>query len=128
MTQDFINIIETCVVAPLLTAITGVLIAYITKQAKRYKLEFESNQLNQYIATADKIVEQAVVSITQTYVEPLKKEGQFDDVAQKEAFEKTKTLVHALMKLDYIKAVKECYVDFDKWLETKIEELVNNAK
>lgn len=128
MSQEFINIIETCVITPLLTTLTGVLIAFITKQAKRYKSELESKQLDQYISISEKIVEQAVVSVTQTYVEPLKKEGLFDTEAQKEAFEKSKTLVHSLMKLDYIKAIKECYSDFDKWLETKIEELVNNAK
>ena len=128
MSQEFINIIETCVITPLLTALTGVLIAFITKQAKRYKSELESKQLDQYISISEKIVEQAVVSVTQTYVEPLKKEGLFGTEAQKEAFEKSKTLVHSLMKLDYIKAIKECYSDFDKWLETKIEELVNNAK
>lgn len=128
MSQDFYSIIQTCVFAPLLTALTGVVIAFLSKQAARLKQKFENDQANIYIDRAEKIVEQAVSTISQTYVEALKKEEKFDADAQKKAFEKSKTLVYALMKEECKKAVESNYISFDKWLETKIEESVNNAK
>lgn len=128
MSQEFFNIVQTCVIAPLLTALTGVIIAFISKQATRLKQKFENEQADILIERAEKIVEQAVTTVTQTYVEALKKEDMFNADAQKKAFEKSKTLVYALMKEECKKAVESNYISFDKWLETKIEESVNNAK
>ena len=128
MSQEIYNLIETCVLVPILTALTGIIIAFLNKQTQRLKIKFKNDQASHYIDIANNIVQQAVTSVTQTYVEALKKEGKFDEDAQKEAFEKSKTLVYALMKTECKQAVEEYYIDFDKWLTTKIEEKVNNAK
>lgn len=125
MSQDIIQLIETCVLAPLLTAMTGVIIAFLHRQSERLKTKIANEKANSYIDLADGIVRQAVTSVSQTFVDGLKKEGKFDSDAQKEAFEKSKTLVYALMKSECKKAIEENYISFDKWLETKIEEAVN---
>lgn len=128
MSQEIFNIIETCVIIPILTALTGIIIAFLNKQTQRLKNKFANEQTAHYLDIANNIVIQAVTCVSQTYVEALKKEDKFDKEAQKEAFEKAKTLVYALMKTECKKAVEEYYIDFDKWLITKIEEQVNNAK
>lgn len=128
MSQEIFNIIETCVIIPILTALTGIIIAFLNKQTQRLKNKFANEQTAHYLDIANNIVIQAVTCVSQTYVEALKKEDKFDKEAQKEAFEKAKTLVYSLMKTECKNAVEEYYIDFDKWLITKIEEQVNNAK
>lgn len=128
MSQEIFNIIETCVIIPILTALTGIIIAFLNKQTQRLKNKFANEQTSHYLDIANNIVIQAVTCVSQTYVEALKKEDKFDKEAQKEAFEKAKTLVYSLMKTECKNAVEEYYIDFDKWLITKIEEQVNNAK
>lgn len=128
MSQEIFNIIETCVIIPILTALTGIIIAFLNKQTQRLKNKFANEQTAHYLDIANNIVIQAVTCVSQTYVEALKKEDKFDKEAQKEAFEKAKTLVYSLMKTECKNAVEEYYIDFDKWLVTKIEEQVNNAK
>ena len=126
MSQEFVNLIETCVLAPLLTALTGVLIAFISKQATRLKEKFNDEKTSRYIEMAEKIVQQAVTYVSQTYVDELKKDGAFTKADQKKAFEKSKTLVYGLMNEECKKAVESNYISYEKWLETKIEETVNN--
>lgn len=128
MSQEIMNIVETCVIIPLLTALTSVLIAFINKQASNLKSKLNDEKAKQYIDKANSIVEQAVSCVSQTYVEALKKEEKFDAEAQKEAFEKAKTLVYTLMKTECKKAVEDNYLDFDKWLMSKIEEAIYKAK
>lgn len=128
MSQEIFNIIETCVIIPILTALTGIIIAFLNKQTQRLKNKFANEQTAHYLDIANNIVIQAVTCVSQTYVEALKKEDKFDKEAQKEAFDKAKTLVYSLMKTECKNAVEEYYIDFDKWLITKIEEQVNNAK
>lgn len=128
MSQEFVNLIETCVLAPLLTALTGVLIAFISKQATRLKEKFNDEKTSRYIEMAEKIVQQAVTYVSQTYVDELKKDGAFTKEDQKKAFEKSKTLVYGLMKEECKKAVESNYISYEKWLETKIEETVNNNR
>lgn len=128
MSQEWFNLIETCIFAPLLTALTGVIISFINKQAIRFKEKFNDEKTNRYIELAERIVGQAVTTVSQTYVDELKRDGVFTKEEQKKAFEKSKTLVYGLMKDECKKAIEDNYVSYEKWLETKIEETINNNK
>lgn len=128
MSNEIMNLIETLVVAPLAIAISAFLIALIRQQTAKIESSVKDNKVKRLIQIAESAVDQAVTSVTQTYVDGLKKEGAFDSNAQKDAFEKSKQNVRKLLTADAISAVKDAFGDFDEWLETKIEEAVYNNK
>lgn len=128
MSNEIMNLIETIVVVPLVIAISSFLIALIRQQTAKIESSVKDEKAKKLIQIAESAVAQTVTSVTQTYVDELKKEGAFDFCAQKEAFEKSKQNVEKLLTEEAVSAVKETFGDFDEWLETKIEEAVYNSK
>ena len=66
----------------------------------------------------------AVTSTFQTYVDSLKKQGKFDEEAQKTAFNTAKNTALLLLTQDMRNAITTVYGDFDTWLAKTIEQLV----
>lgn len=125
MSNELRNIIETCVISPILVALATVIVAYINSLSARLKEKVNSEQISKCIDVADDIVRMAVTSVNQTYVDALKKDGVFDKEAQKEALEKSKQLISEMLTDEFKKTICENYVNFDSWLTTKIEQVVN---
>lgn len=128
MSQEFINIIETCVISPLLIALTSYIIAFLHKQTVRLQEKIRDEKVKNLINIAEGIVDQAVSTVTQTYVDGLKADGVFDKDAQKNAFEKSKTYIYSLMTEETKKAIMENYGTLDTWVATKIEESIAKNK
>ena len=128
MSQEVMNIIETCVISPLLIAVTSYVIAFLHKQTVRLQETVKNEKMKNLIGIAEGIVSQAVNTVSQTYVDGLKAEGKFDAEAQKAAFEKSKAYVYTLMTEDTLNAIRENYGNLDTWVSTKIEENIANNK
>lgn len=128
MSQEFINIIETCVIAPLLATLTSYAIVFLHKQIVSLQAKIKDEKLKNLIGTAESIVDQAVTAVTQTYVDELKADGVFDKDAQKNAFEKSKTYIYSLMTEETKNAIMENYGTLDTWVVTKIEESIARNK
>lgn len=128
MSQEFINIIETCVIAPLLATLTSYAIVFLHKQIVSLQAKIKDEKLKNLIGTAESIVDQAVTAVTQTYVDGLKADGVFDKDAQKNAFEKSKTYIYSLMTEETKNAIMENYGTLDTWVVTKIEESIAKNK
>ena len=92
MSQEVMNIIETCVISPLLIAVTSYVIAFLHKQTVRLQETVKNEKMKNLIGIAEGIVAQAVNTVSQTYVDGLKADGIFDKEAQKTAFGKTISL------------------------------------
>lgn len=122
--MDWINIIiqiiEVCII-PLLGLLVGYLIDYV-------KTKTNNNKLNKYLDMLDKTIEDCVLATKQTFVETLKKNGSFDENAQKEAFEKTKTAVMAILSQDAKEYLTSVYGDLNTYINQKIESEVNLTK
>lgn len=73
-------------------------------------------------------VYQAVTYVNQTFVDSLKKSGNFDAEAQKAAFLSAKDAAMGLMDDATIKFIKKSYGDIDKWLDVQIEAAVKDSK
>ncbi len=73
-------------------------------------------------------VNDAVLTISQTYVDSLKKSGKFDIEAQNLAKNKAIDTATALMTEDVRKAIDKMYGDFNLWLDTAIESSVKENK
>lgn len=94
----------------------------INKELKQYE------KLNQYIDSAQEAISNAVLTVTQTYVESLKKAGNFNKEAQIEAKNMAMDIAHKLITDNCKQAIITVYGDFDEYLDSAIESLVQFNK
>lgn len=128
MSNEVMNLIETLVLAPLVIAISSFLIALIRQQTSKIEGKIKDEKAKRMLEIAENVVSQAVATVSQTYVDGLKKDGIFDTDAQKEAFEMSKDKIYKLLTTDTLQAVQNNYGDVDEWIVTKIEETINKSK
>ena len=128
MDTELLNTIMTAVVLPLLVALSGYLVAYLRKKAAEATANIENQTIRFYIEEANEIVLQAVEMLFQTYVDDLKKKGQFTKEAQLEAFNRAKDITLQLLTAEAREILIEIYGDLDLWIKTKIEQAVKQDK
>ena len=88
----------------------------------------EHEQLNKYIDDAQKVISNIVLTVSQTYVETLKSHGSFTPEAQKEAKEKAMTMAEDMISEESKNAIIIVYNDFNKFVDTYVEAIVNQNK
>ncbi|MDS1030727.1 hypothetical protein RDV78_09705 [Bacillota bacterium LX-D] len=88
----------------------------------------KNESTKKYINLAEGIVEKAVTSTTQTYVDTLKKNNQFDANAQIQAFDMAKEKAIGLLSQEIKGVLAEVYGDVDSWLDMQIEQQVRKLK
>lgn len=128
ITPEMINIIFTAFVIPMLGVLTKFLVSYIQLKSEGIKSKIHSDNVVKYLDVAEDAVCTAVASISQTYVESLKKTGSFDEEAQKTAFNEAKYAALSIMGTSAEEAVSSLYGDLDEWLTHKIEYYINMSK
>lgn len=116
-----ISTVVTAVILPLITLAGNKLIAWLGTKTKNEKAA-------RYLATATTIVLSAVKSVFQTYVEALKKAGNFGKEAQAEAFKQAKTIILTQTTQEVKAFITEAYGDFEAWVNTQIEASINTLK
>lgn len=126
MSNEVMNLIETLVLAPLIIAISSFLIALIRQQTSKIEEKIKDEKAKRMLEIAENVVSQAVATVSQTYVDSLKKDGIFDKEAQQQAFEMSKDKIYTLLTTDTLQAVKDNYGNVEEWINTKIEETINN--
>lgn len=126
--KELLNyVLYTTIVAlvPILGALVGIL---IKKMVDKLQNNINNDTINQYIDTATEIVTNAVIEVSQTYVDALKKADEFTIESQKEAFNKAKETAMNMID-DVTKSVIEAvYQNYDKWLANAIEVAVKRTK
>lgn len=119
----------------ILTVILPVIATYVVNFIKA-KIS-ESNIIAEATKNEDvaKLIENAlsdvmdaVLYVNQTYTDFLKANGEFNEEAQKLAFNKAYIKAVGLISEGTKNIITELYGSFDKWLELKIESSVNIAK
>lgn len=128
MSQELMNLIETCVLAPLIVTISSFLIALLRQQTMKLQAKIKDEKIKRLLEIAEGVVAQVVTSVSQTYVDGLKAEGTFDADAQKEALEKSKAAIYKLLSVEATQAIQDNYDDVEEWIETKIEETIRKGK
>lgn len=116
----------------LITAAVPVLITYVCKFLYAKWTESKVNIKNEQIqGTLDKVtnmVLDVVQATNQTFVDSLKKNGEFTKEAAIEAFNKSKETVVKMLSDDAVAIITEVYGDIDVYLDTLIESLVKQLK
>ena len=128
MSNEIINLIETLVLAPMVIAISSFLIALLRQQTAKIQEKTKDEKIKRMLEIAENSVSQAVLTVSQTYVDGLKKDGLFNQEAQKEAFEMSKDKVYKLLTTDTIQAIQNNYGNVEEWIATKIEETIVKNK
>lgn len=122
--MDWLGILTSIAVAAGTALVTwglGILTAWLNSKIKNDKVK-------QYMNDALSIVDSAVKSTYQTYVQALKEQGKFDMEAQKVALEKAKNTILSQLSSgaqDYLKGV---FGDIDEWMNTQIESRLYELK
>lgn len=129
--MDIMKILEPIFYAVITTA-TPILVAYIRSYliSKKEQIDrkIENDMLQKYVDMAIDTVESSILAVSQTYVDSLKKSGTFDKKAQKEAKILAIDTATALITKEAKVAIEMAYGDFNAWLDTNIESLINQNK
>lgn len=88
----------------------------------------KNDNMTKIIEGALSDVMDAVLYINQIYVDSLKSSGNFDNNAQKNAFNRAYVEAMNMISDESKKVIEQIYGSFDKWLKLKIETSVNVAK
>ena len=84
--------------------------------------------LNKYIDSAQEIISNIVLSVSQTYVDSLKSSGKFDKESQAIAKNKAVELAKNMITEESKNAIIILYGDFDAYLDNIIESCVKKNK
>ena len=122
--QDVLYLIITGILPLLITY--GIL--FLKVKIKEQEKNLENDQLVKYIDAATDAISKAVLTVNQTYVDSLKKQGKFDEEAAKTAKQMAIDKAKALITEDSEAAIETLYSDFEAYLNDAIEELVRENK
>ena len=122
-----LQIFEVCIL-PLLGTLTIFLIKWINSKSAQLQASTDNETLKKYIGMLDSTITACVLTTTQTYVEALKKQGQFDAEAQKIAFEQTKNAVLAILSEEAKIYLASALGDLSLYIDNKIEAEVKLSK
>lgn len=126
-TTIFAQIFEVCLI-PLLGVLTTYLIKFIKIKAAEIADKTNNNMAKKYIEMLGDTITNCVIATNQTYVEALKKQGKFDEAAQKIAFEKTYQAVLDTLSDEAKVYLANIYGDLNALLTNRIEAEVNKEK
>ena len=118
---NVLSVLLTAVILPLISIAGTQLIKFINSKIK-------NNELAKQLTTATTIVTNAVRVVFQTYVDTLKKNGNFDKETQVEALTRAKNIALSQITEDTKSYIEENYGDFNNWLTTQIEATINLIK
>lgn len=122
--SEFLWILFQVVLVPAVPVLLKILYNFVVAYTVEKSEKIENEKVRGYVNDAVKAVMTAVTSTFQTYVDSLKKQGKFDEEAQKIAFNTARDTALLMLTQDMRDAVTTVYGDFDTWLSKTIEQLV----
>ena len=113
------------ILIPLLIAIITICICTITSKIAKNAAESAPSKYSEIIYALENIVNKAVITTNQTFVNELKKQGKFDKEAMQEAYNKTFNSIVASLSQSFFEYIDKENVDIDALLKNMIETSVN---
>ena len=124
MPQEVLNIILSAVsilVTGLVSWGVGLLISWLNSKIK-------DQDLARHLTAVTQIVTDAVMNVFQSFVDTLKKNGSFDEVAQKEAKDRAMEIIMNQLTPELKNYIMNNYGDLQEWISNKIESVIYNLK
>ena len=118
---NILSVVVTSIILPLITYAGARLITYLNSKIKDEKAR-------ELLSQATVVVTNAVRAVFQTYVDSLKKSGNFGAEAQLEALNKAKDIALSQLSEEVKDYITKNYGDINNWLTTQIEATINLIK
>jgi hypothetical protein len=122
--QNLLYIVLTACVPIIVTSAINYLKA---KRAEKLQ-KLDNDYIKDVILDTTDIILNAVDTVSQVYVDDLKKEGKFDDDKQKEALNKALTQAKMLINEEASELIVEQYNNLDVWIRSIIESYISSKK
>ena len=113
------------ILIPLLITIITICICTMTSKVAKNAAESAPSKYSEIIYGLENIVNKAVITTNQTFVNELKKQGKFDKEAMQEAYKRTYESIIASLSQSFFEYIDEEAVDIDALLKNMIETSVN---
>ena len=122
--QEILYVVVIGVLPIIVKYFTNLISAFVTEKADT----LNNKKLANYVYMAQQAIHQAVLAVSQTYVDSLKNAGNFTPEAQAEAKARALALATEMITEDMRIAVTTLYGDFNTFLDTYIEQSVRATK
>lgn len=126
--KEFIQQLMYLVITGILPFVTVYFANFVKSIIQKNKDNIESEQVQNLIDYAGEAISVAVMTVSQTYVDTMKRQGKFDAeaqaIAKQMAIDKAKELISREMKF----AIESVYTNFDAYLDNYIETVVRESK
>ena len=113
------------ILIPLLITIITICICAMTSKVAKDATRLAPSKYSEIIYGLENIVNKAVITTNQTFVNELKKQGKFDKEAMQEAYKRTYESIIASLSQSFFEYIDEQNVDIDALLKNMIETSVN---
>lgn len=113
------------ILIPLLITIITICICTMTSKIAKNAAESAPNKYSGIIYALENIVNKAVITTNQTFVNELKKQGKFDKEAMEEAYRRTYESIIASLSQSFFEYIDKETIDIDMLLKNMIETSVN---
>lgn len=113
------------ILIPLLITIITICICTITSKIAKNAAESAPSKYSEIIYALENIVNKAVITTNQTFVNELKKQGKFDKEAMEEAYNKTFNSIVASLSQSFFEYIDKETIDIDTLLKNMIETSVD---
>ncbi len=121
LTPETVSLVVTGLIVP--TALYGIRLG-----VKFLENKISNQNFNKYMGIAEKSVETAVTSVSQTVVDNLKNSGSFDQTSKEEVFAQAKEIALSIMGQAAKDVVTQAHGDFNTWIDNQIEKNVKLLK
>ena len=113
------------ILIPLLITIITICICTMTSKIAENAAESAPSKYSGIIYALENIVNKAVITTNQTFVNELKKQGKFDKKAMEEAYNKTFNSIVASLSQSFFEYIDKEAIDIDTLLKNMIETSVD---
>ena len=113
------------ILIPLLVTIITICVCTMTSKIAKSAAESAPSKYSEIIYGLENVVNKAVITTNQTFVNELKKQGKFDKEAMEEAYNKTFNSIVASLSQSFFEYIDEENIDIDTLLKNMIETSVN---
>lgn len=113
------------ILIPLLITIITICICMMTSKVAKDAARTAPSKYSEIIYGLENIVNKAVITTNQTFVDELKKQGKFDKEAMQEAYKRTFESIIASLSQSFFEYLDEETIDVNALLKNMIETSVN---
>ncbi|MDP4181178.1 MAG: hypothetical protein Q8942_08815 [Bacillota bacterium] len=128
VTPETISATFSVLIIPIIGFISKFIIMFLKSKVSELEQKIKNDTLNKYISIAEDAIETAVVSVNQTFVDNIKKQGTFDKETAGKSFDLAKQKAISIMGTSVKNALTDAYNDLDAWIDSKIEVCVRQNK